>query len=153
MKLFLLGMLIMYLITSELIVLSERFEWGIECSDMKFMTWVLVFPQTIFYLLTAWIYKKAKYYNVKSVVYDTYHQRWFYCDREDYNLLTMTTQKMIPEKAEDPDKVREELYNQFSEQFEKFYNDKLHNDFRVPNTLFNARYVPKSVWINLPKKC
>ncbi len=149
MKSFLLGMLVMYLITSELIVLSERFDWGgVDCSTDYPITWVLVFPQTAFYSLVNWlIYNKLRYYNVKSVIYDTYHKRWFYCDREDFELFKQTSQR-----AENEDELREELYNQFSEQFEKFYNDKLHSGFRVPHTLFNTRYVPKSVWVNLPKK-
>ena len=60
---FLLGMLVMYLIISEILVNSERFDWGIEVSD-GVLAWVLVLPQMCFYYLGGFIYDKIKYYNI-----------------------------------------------------------------------------------------
>ena len=159
MKFFLLGMFVMYLICSELLTLSERNDWGIDVSD-SVISWVLIFPQSLFYLIGNKIYDKYKYWNLKSIVFDGVNKKWYYCDRDKYDQVfdyyvgeflnaptnkelsnTKTTYLRLLERS------RHAVALTYNYEFQRFYKFRpCWKQLCSHGETFNARYVPKMVW-------
>ncbi len=77
------------------------------------------------------------------MVYDYEKEKWFYCERKDFD--------KIENKLHQADDFCFETYNkvvgEFSKRYRKCY-DKNHINF---NGTVNRRYTPKKVWKNFEK--
>lgn len=155
MGIFLLGFLIAYLIISELLVLSERFNWGIDLSD-SVIAWVLTFPQSVFYFVGNKLYHFYNYWNLRAVVYDVTTHEWYYCcsrkSVSDYYIDKY--RKCIADDSISLDayyrlesNAAKKMAHTFDYEFQRFFKFKPYwKAYTNHKTGINLNYIPKSVW-------
>lgn len=139
MKEFFIGMAVMYFIVGIIIFILINLN-----KDIDNIYCYIFIP---YFVLIAFIGNQISYYfkyhNIKSMVYDCAKEKWFYCEREEFDEI----ENKMRENGNFQAKILNEALEEFSKKYLKYY-DKRHIDFGY---IVNRRYTPKEVWKNFEK--
>ena len=83
MKLFLLGMLAMDFVCGIMSVIADV---NVFSKDIAMV--IIAFPYFIFSQVLERIVEWFKYHNLKGIVYDFDKEKWYYCERKDFDRIS-----------------------------------------------------------------
>lgn len=142
MKMFLLGMLAMYLVCGIMIVIADV---NVFSKDIAMV--IIAFPYFIFSQVLERIVEWFKYHNLKGIVYDFDKEKWYYCERKDFDKISNESMNSPNYTFDKYEKVKREFDTKYIDIWNKKY---INNGWAYPNV--NHRYAPRKVWKQFEKK-
>lgn len=124
---------VLWILNGILLIAADYFNLGIDLSESWFTILLTLIPYLIL-RVHAFIINKIKYCNLKSLIWVSEDNTFYYCERHEY------------------EEYNEKYFGDVTESYKQAYSDLCFNYYKnylpehVHHGRVNLRYTPKIVW-------